>query len=216
MAKLDEKTRKALQDDIHLHLRMEGPSEWGRLQAKYPEVSRATFFRIVGEVREQITAKAATDSPEAVRVAQARIKSMPESLPAIQSETAKHLPAMPSPSIIASKRDRGAAALRVLATFDNVMSDGEMLRTHSVTRTEDGTEKIKNPMMFQQAAKLRLEVARSYLDALAQAYDMEQMQTFVAIVMEEIGKAAPEIQHTILLRLKAANAMHGMTVHADL
>lgn len=216
MARLSDEQKRAIKIDIDRHLKLHGPRDWDRLIQQHPEISPATFHRLVREVRDEITQEAATDSPQAVKVARQRIRARPLDLEHVASETAKQIPCTPSPAIIASKRDRGMAYLRVLSVMDGVLADGEMIRAWSVSQDADGKERIKNPAYFLRSANLRMATAKGYLEALAQAYDMEKMQEFYAIVMDEIGKAAPDVQLAILGRLRAANAVHAMTVEAKL
>ncbi len=213
--KIDNAKREALKHSIRLHLQLVGPRDWDKLQVEHPDVARSTIFRVIDEVRREILTEAASDSPVALKEAQRRIKSLPENLQVIQQDTGRHIPCAPSPSIIADQRDRGVATLRILATIDQVLEDGNMLRAHAMSKAEDGTEKIKNAHLLVQSAKLRLDTTASYLNALAQAHSLERIQDLYRIVLEEVGKAAPEVQHAILLRLKAANDVHGMTVEAE-
>lgn len=217
MARLTDDKKSALKAAIYDHMRLHGPNGWDAVMQRFPDVSASTFHRLVKDVREQITNEAAEDSPMAVKLAQKQIRSRrPLDLEKVASETAMQIPCTPSPAIIASKRDRGLAYLRVLGVMDGVLADGEKIRAWSVAVDPDGNERIKNPTFFLKSASLRMATAKGYLDALAQAYDMEKMQEFYAVVMEEIGKASPEVQLAILSRLRAANAAHAMTVEAKL
>lgn len=216
MARLSEELKTKVKDAIRSHLALNGARNWDSVLSKFPEVSAATFHRLVKDVREDIMMNAAQDSPEALRVAQQRIKAVEEHLPQVQEETARQIPCAPSPAIIASKRDRGAAYLKVLTVMENVLDDGEVLREWSITRLPEGGFKVKNPQFFVKAANMRMDVARAYLEALAQAYDLKQINEFYNLILDEVGKASPEVQHAILLRLKQANSIHAMTVDAEI
>lgn len=217
MARLAEDQKSAIRAAIHEHLRLHGPRDWETVMQRFPDVSASTFHRLVKEVRDKITSEAAEDSPVAVKLVQKQIRARrPMDLEKVASETAMQIPCTPSPAIIASKRDRGLAYLRVLGVMDGVLADGEKIRAWSVAVDPDGNERIKNPAFFLKSASLRMATAKGYLDALAQAYDMEKMQEFYAIVMDEIGKASPEVQIAILSRLREANAAHAMTIEAKL
>jgi len=216
MAKLTPERKDELRAAIHRHLQVVGPKNWDALITKFPEISPATFHRTVRDVRDEITSSAAQDSPEALRIAQRRITQAGTDLPAMHIETGKHIPCTPSPAIIAGLGNDGIKHINLLSKINQVFEDGEMLREFSMGRDPEGREKIKNPVFFAKSAKLRLETAAGYLAALAQVFNFDRIQELYDIVLDEIGKASPEVQHAILLRLKAANNMHGMTVSAKL
>lgn len=218
MAKLDENRRKSLKMAIHQHLSLVGPGDWDKLMNEWRDVPRSTFFRIIKEVRDEITAgAAAAESPEALRVAQARVRAVAEPLANIQHETARHIPATPSPALIARDGMRGARNIDFIGRFESLYSDAEMQRSAAMAVDPDtGRERIKNPMMFANSVKLRCSILEAEMRALEGAFNFEGLQELYSIIIEEIGKESPELQHRILVRLRNLNNIRGMTVAANI
>lgn len=216
MARLTQQRREEIKSAIHEHLNLVGPKGWDEVLARFPDTSSATFHRMVKEVRESITLNASAESPAALRIAQRRIQKMEPTVQEMQAAAGQQLPCAPSPAIIAGLGSEGPRAINIIAKIDRVFADGEMLRSFSVLKGEDGVEKIKNPIIFAKSAKLRLETIAGYLQAMAQTYNFERIQDLYDILLDEIGKASPEVQYAILMRLKAANNSRGMTVSASI
>lgn len=216
MARLTDERRDEIRKEIHTHLLVHGPQDWDRVHRKFPEISQAAMFKYIKQVRDQITAEAAQDSPEALVIAQSRVKTIPEDLRKIQEDTGKVIPCAPSPRIVASLGDKGRRHLDLMSRYDVLWEDYLMLRRFGLKVDEDGRESIKNPAVFEKSIRHGLQITQAQMEAVADVYNMDQIGELYSVVMEEIGKVSPELQHTILLRLRALNNKLAMTADAKL
>lgn len=218
MPALDKDRKKALKLAIHEHLRIVGPADWDAFRADWSDVPRSTFYRIVAEVRDEITAGAAkSDSPEALRVAQRRVRAIAEPIEKIQAETVKHIPATPSPAIIARDGMRAVRNIDFISRFEGLYNDADMQRAHAIVVDEaTGKERIRNPNLFASSIKLRCSILEAEMRALEGAFNFEGLQELYSIIIDEIGKESAELQQRILVRLRNLNNVRGMTVAANI
>lgn len=214
MAKVTDERRKEVELAIANHLNLEGPAKWGEFQKKHPDISRATLFRWVEEVRNKMLNQAVGQSPGALKIAQKRIKAMNEPLERVQRKISGQIPAAPSPAIIAENGAAGVVSINFMGRLEDIWKDAEMLRAHAVGVNEDGTPRLKNPNLLEMSMRRREALLETYLHALQEVYSLERMQQFYGMIIEEIGKADPDLQRTILDRLRALNSKHGLTIEA--
>lgn len=212
----DDKYRD-LKAAIRKHLALNGPSNWDEFQSDWPDVSRSTLFRIIKAVRDEITSDvASSDSPEALELARKRIRSIPEPIRVVQDETGRQIPTAPSPRIVAKLGDKGRVHLDLMSRYDVLWSDYIMMREYSMKPDpQTGELRIKNPMVFERAMRNGLAITEAQLRAVADVYNMQEIGELYTVVMEEIGKASPDVQHAILCRLRAMNNKLAMTVDAS-
>lgn len=200
---------------IREHLLLVGPGDWDSLMAKYPRVSRSTFFRYIKIAREKEESIAAADSPGALRLAQQRIHANVAKPEKTTAAIKAHLPVMPSPAIIASNPGAASQAFQFFAFFNQIVADAELMRGTAVTRNEDGTEKVRNPAMLDKVITRRLGIAQTYLHAFEAVYNAERIRELYDVIVEEVGKAAPEVQMAVLARMRELDNKRGLTMNGN-
>jgi len=164
------------------------------VRERHPDIAKPTWYRWLREVAA---------SPMDVAAAKAR-------------GAANHLPASPSPSYIAERPVEARKNIDIMARWQELYSDAEMMRAAAVTTDADGNEKVKIPMFFAQSVKLRLDLLNGALNAMSQMWDMQRIQKLHDLVLEEIGKADPETQKRITAALKDLDDRIGITMEARL
>lgn len=205
---MTEAERQHALTEISRHLQLEGPRNWDPLIAKLG-ISRPTVFKLVKEV-EGIAGS--DEAPGILRTAQKKIKRALQDAP---GEAAKNLPAIPSPNIIAADVQGGMVNIRYMQRIDKLLEDADMVRAYAVTIDDStGKEKIKNPVMFINAAKLQNDLLQTALRAMQEVYDINKIQDMHRVIMNVIGEADPQIQHKIIDALRELNNRYGMTVEA--
>lgn len=199
---------------IRHHLQLVGPRDYDPLMAKY-SLSRATFFRYLKDAREQEEAAAAASSPGALKMAQQRIHAaLPKSEKTMEKVKA-HLPTAPSPAVVAASPGDSARAFQFFAFFNSIVADAELLRGTAVARNEDGSEKVRNPAMLEKSMRGRLAILDTYLHSVETVYNMERIRELYELVIEEVGKASPDIQMAVLARLRELDNRRGLTVNGQ-
>lgn len=200
---------------IRQHLLLVGPRDYDQLMAKYPDLSRPTFFRYLKIAREQEEAKAAAESPGALRLAQQRIRSHVEPAEKTTAKIKAHLPAAPSPAVVAANPSDATRAFQFFAFFNQIVHDAELLRGTTVIKNDDGTEKVRNPAMLEKSMRGRLAILDTYLHSVETVYNMERIRELYDLVIEEVGKAAPDIQMAVLARLRELDNKRGLTMNGQ-
>lgn len=216
MSKISDETRAEVLKAISEHLLVTGPGDWDSLRNRYPEVSRATFFRWVEQCKRNIEASA--NSPGALRVAQQRVRSTVMPAEQSQEEIAKHVPSAPSPAVVAGMGGQKAAQVfDFLAHFKGIVDDAELMRESLVAiDPETGKRKVKNPVMLDKNIARRLQIGQNYLEAMQLLYNQERIRELYQIVIQAVGQADPATQQAILAKLREANNKHGITLAAEL
>lgn len=210
----DDKKREIL-TAIHEHLMLEGPKNWDKVQERFPEISRPTLFRYIKEVREQVEDAAGVISKEQLIFAQKRIRQKVEKPEKVQEKIRAHLPTAPSPAIIAADPQGAVKAFDFMRYFHGILADAEMVRNSAVTKNDDGTEKLRNPVVMDRSVARRLAIIETYLHSMETVYNIEKIQELYQIVINAVGKADPETQQAILAELRRANNSHGLTMAAQ-
>ena len=200
---------------IREHLMLEGPANWDATMARFPDVSRSTFFRYIKEVRESIEGAAAEDSPGALKLAQKTIRTRVESTAKTQERIREHLPVAPSPAVVAAAPQDALKAFNFFAFFDQIVRDVELSRGSAVTVNPDGTEKVKNPVLLDRNLARRLSIIETYLHSIETVYNMERIRELYDLIIEEVGKASPDLQQAVLVRLRELNNRRGITMAAN-
>lgn len=214
MPRPKETNKDAIKLAISEHLALHGPTGWPDVMARYPDTSRATFFRYVKEVREEIEAAAAVRPGADLKAVQKRIRA--QVAPNQPGQLKKHIPAAPSPAIVAGLGDGAVEVFNFMATFNQIVADANMMRTASVSTDADGNEKLKNPMLMDRSVGRRLDLIETWLRAQDLVWNLEKMQELYRLILEEVGKADPQTQQAILGRIRALNNQRGMTIDAAL
>ncbi len=76
-------------------------------------------------------------------------------------------------------------------------------------------EHIKNPHAFDRSIQRRANLLETSISAVQQIWNLRTMQSFYEVVVQEIGKADPDTQKRILVRLAELNARTGMSLSAE-
>lgn len=214
MARLTEDQKRSIMNDIREHLMIEGPRNWEDLQAKWPDVSRATFWRLVKESRERMENQAAVEGPGALRETQKRIRERVAAPDQLQERIKAHLPTAPSPAVVAAAPQDAMKAFNFFAFFDQIVADAELARGANLRTNPDGTVKVINPAMFDRNISRRLTILQTYLQSVETVYNMERIRELYDLVIEAVGEVAPEVQQAVLARLRALNNKRGLTMAA--
>ena len=201
---------------IHEHLHLHGPQNWSDLMVKFRDVSRPTFFRWIKEAKEAIESQASSHGTAELKLAQKRIRSSVESTPERTRKQVKvHLPASPSPAVIASlPGDVVESTFNFMAYFHEIVRDMQMVRDSAVVKNEDGTERLKNPMLMGNSAAQRLRAIETWIRSMELMYSFERNQEFQRIIIEELGKVDPSLQQAVLVRMRELDNRIGLTADA--
>lgn len=214
MARQTDDKKRAILTAIHEHLMLEGPKNWDKVQERFPEISRPTLFRYIKEVREQVEDAAGVISKEQLIFAQKRIRSKVEAPEKVQEKIKAHLPVAPSPAVVAADQKNALAAFDFFAFFGQIVKDAELARDSTVTIGPDGEQKIRNPVMMDRSIARRLSIIETYLHSIETVYNAERLRDLYELIIEEVGKADPDIQQAVLARLRALNNKRGLTMAA--
>jgi hypothetical protein len=202
-----------------------GPREWDKIVGRFKDVAgRATIFRYIKEVKDEVEKSAAASSSGALRMAQKRIHASTDSPEKMKGKIKAHLPHPPSPAIVADDPVKMQTAFNFLAFFRGIIDDSEALRMHSLFRNpdgtamlnEDGTVKIKNPNLLGQNILQRRNLADTYLNAYATVYDAQRIEELYNAIIEEIGTVSPDVQRAILVKMRELDNRRGLTMNAKL
>lgn len=216
MPRPKETNKDAIKLAISEHLALHGPTGWPDLMAKYPGTSRATFFRYVKEVRESIEAAATVRPGADLKAVQKRIKAQVRTGDPESKQLQKHIPAAPSPAVIAGLGAGVDEVFNFMRTFNQIVGDANMMRQAAVSTGADGVEKLKNPMLMDRSVGRRLDLIETWLRAQDLVWNFERMQELYHLILEEVGKADPATQQAILARIRTVNNQRGMTIEADI
>jgi hypothetical protein len=201
---------------ISEHLALHGPKGWPEVQAKFPNVSRATFFRYVKEVREEIERKAADRPGADLKVVQKRIRSRVATPDESERQLKANLPTAPSPAVVASLGPAVDEVFDFMANFNKLLRDADMMRSAAVTVGSDGVEKLRNPNLMDKSISRRLGLMETWLRSQGLVWNYEKLQELYFAVIDEVGKASPEVQQAIVSRIRSLNNTRGMTIDARL
>ena len=223
MARTLSEQNKAIIEACREHLMLGDSGDWQAVRLRFSDVPRSTFFRLVEVAKREIEGAAIrTDSPDALRRAQQKIRRNTDSPRELQRKMKAHLPQAPSPSVVAELapevRDR---VFDFMAYFHGVVRDAELMRSKSVrretdTETGESREVLANPMLMDNSIRRRLQIMETYLQSMDQLYNLEKIQELYRLVIDEVGKADPAVQQAILARLRVLNNQRGLTMAAQI
>lgn len=211
----DEKEQ--VQQAIREHLNTVGSQQWEAVFKRFPDVPVATMWRWIAACKkgmpglaEVVTAKAKIT--QKIRSTKRRTARHEEAIEAGEEQFYRQLPAAPSPAAIARSGEQAMQAIDFAAEVHALYADTMMLRAHSVRLEEDGTERIKNPVLFERQIARRTALIDTTIKTLQELWDLRTMQGFYETIIDEIGKESPDAQRRILERLRVLNANTGMTI----
>ena len=196
---------QALRLRIHQSLLQDGPDGlYERLKDEFPEISRATFYRHLKDIREEMESRASDIGTAELRTMQKRIRAHVVT-PEIKKGIKANLPVAPSPAALVDMGDGITEVFNFMAHFNRLLKDADMLRTAAIRVAEDGTERMHNPVLIE-----------TWLRSQNMIWNLEAIQQLYQAVIEEVGKADPAVQQAILARVRNLNNRTGMTAGASL
>jgi hypothetical protein len=193
--------RLKILDDIANHLSRTGPRDWEAIRARWPDLSRATFFRLVKAVRGRPAA------PDRLKEARRELEERAAAATSEGDGKGSPLPMPPSADWLAKSGDVGRGQLDLMGQLRRLFDDAERLRTFSLS--PDG-KAVRNPLYFLQAASLSDKLVNTALRAWREIYDIQRMQNFYNAIIEEIAAESPDCAGRIMERLARINAEWGM------
>ena len=201
---------------INAHLHLHGPNKWPELMAKYPDTSRATFFRYIKEVREDIEKQAGENSGAELKMMQKRIRSQTVTPEQTKRQMKANMPVSPSPAIIVGMGQNVEEVFNFMAHFNQLLRDADMMRKKSVKVDANGTESLQNPMLMDRSMGRRIDLIETWVRTQDLVWNMEKMQELYFLIIEEVGKVDSDTQQAILARIRTLNNKRGLTVDARL
>ena len=222
MPRPKEDNREEAKAAIRQHLNLVGPRDYDALMVK-TGLSRATLFRYIKEVRNEVEDAAAQESTGALRMAQKRIRASTDSPETVKRKMKAHMPSPPSPAIVAGNPVAAQGAFNFLAYFQQMTEDAEALRRHALVRKADGTIathpdgtiQIRNPMLLGNTIAQRKGLLDTYMSAYATVFDAKRIEELYNIIVDEVGKASPDVQQQVLLRMRKLDDERGLTMNAS-
>ena len=179
---IDDRIRAALKNDITARLLADGSKRWKEIQSKYPQVSSATFFRLVAQVKaeraeaDELPAEPATSSRESV------------------AEISQQAP---------NQAGRGAGlqgpvrADGLVSEIALLFEDANLLRSYAL----DSQGKVKFPNTFVESAKLRDRAIRVAFAMLADIYGVAAQAAYFDALTDAILASDPETQKRLMLAM---------------
>jgi hypothetical protein len=197
VSRLDDEADACLLD-IKAHLRTRGERGLSEVRARHPNIGERRFYRLLSRAKESPTVRGLELSRAITAVAELK-----EMIPAEALSTA--------PPALATKPLPGSVdAINLMATLRDLMVDATMVREYAMSKPdENGNRTIKNPMYFANSVKLRRDLVETMLKTWHESFDLRRMQEFYEIILDEIGKASPEVQGAIMERLRELNSERG-------
>jgi hypothetical protein len=196
--------------DIEAHLAVHGASNWRPLREQYAHLSDASWWRYVKLAKEKVAAKPLFEEARQQLTERAARTTQEEKVAA----AAACLPATPSPDFIAKAGEKGRVQLDLLQRFEELHADALLLREFATSPAENGSRKIRNPMFFHLSIKVRDDLLNTALKAAQAVYDLQRMQQFYDLIVEEIARENPECAQRIMERLQALNERAGISFNA--
>ncbi len=188
-------------DAIIAHLRRVGSTNWKTVRDNYPDVGIRKFWRLVARAKDEPAIRgplvtAALDAAERIR--------------ALNPSTA--ISAAP-PKPVAREATRAMDNIHLMDHLRDLMVDAVLIREYSMGKPDEatGARGIKNPVFFAQSVKLRRELIETILKTWHEAFDLRRMQDFYGVILDEIGRASPEVQAAIMERLRLMNDERGFS-----
>ncbi len=209
-----ESQKKAIRLAVSQHLSLYGPKEWERVFSQFPDVSRATLYRHIKDVREEMEARASDQGGAQLRAMQKRIRNQIKT-PAVATQKLKAtLPVLPSPSVLLGMGDGVDDLFDFMGNIKQLMNDSNMMRSASVKINADGTEKLSNPMLMDKSIARRLELLETWLKSQDMVWNIEKMQELFHIIIDEVGKTDPDTQQAIIAKMRTLNNRQGFNANA--
>ena len=139
------------------HLMMEGPQDWAAIYRRWPDTPRSTIARLIEVAKQEIEGAAAKNGPEALRLAQVRIRRSIETPETVNKKIRAHLPTAPSPAIVAGlPAESQARVFDFMAYFFNVVNDADP----GINLNYTGAETAASPIgaILKAVAEVQAEI----------------------------------------------------------
>lgn len=208
--------RKQVRIDVEAYLLEHGPegltdeivSQWVN------EASKRCLTNMVESIVENDP-----PSPEILARARERLQARLGERPTLREqqarangtyETARHLPAAPSPSYLAQNGIKELEKLDIIVEIHKLFADANLLRSAGIRTDPSGQEKVINARVFDKSIARRLEILATSINTQKELWDLQRMENFYNTIIEVIASAAPEIAQEIQRRLAQLNIRIGM------
>lgn len=210
------KEKAEIKQEIAKHLSLNGPNGWDALLAGRPSMSRATMYRYIKEVREEMEDDASNTPGADIKAMQRRIRAKTDSPERMEKQMKTHMPVTPSPAVLLGLGKSADDVFSFIGCFNQLMADSHMLRSAAVSTNDDGTEKLKNPSLMDKSICRRLDLMETWLKSQDMIWNIEKIQDLYHLIIDEVGKVDAHTQQAILTRIRALNNKRGMTIDANL
>jgi hypothetical protein len=185
--------------DVRAHIRQFGATNWSAVREKHPKIQDRTFWRIVKKAKASPSFRS-----REVQTAMATMREVASMLPA------EALSVGP-PAAVRKTTKEAANCLNLQAELRDMMADSEKIRDFALgAPDENGDRKVKNPLIFAKAVSLKRDLVESLVKTWTASFDTRRMQEFYDVVIDEIGRASPEVQSDIVQRLGALIQENGV------
>jgi hypothetical protein len=180
---IDHRIRSALRSDIEAHLLMEDGAGWKTVQQRYPQVSAATFWRVVRDV------KAARENRAKCSEVVAPSRS---SLDHAEAAGGPAEPGFPPLS-------EDLTPTRLIAEYDGLLDDAERLRAYSI----DAQGNVLRPATFLQSAKLRERVVSSAALFVGELWGANTTKALFEMTVEALKAADKTVAKQVLQSMES-------------
>jgi hypothetical protein len=177
---LDSNRTSQLREAIAIHLQNIGPEKWDLVRADFPEISSATFWRRVKEVRQELGEPLAAKTP-----------AVGQSGTAVSTDLAQE----DIPQFGFYRPLQQSLRLRQL------FADAEILKQQSL----DKHGKILNHTMYTKSITLRESLLNSELQMVERWATINTQTEFYARVIDTVSAASPEVAQKIMFELGMLN-----------
>jgi hypothetical protein len=181
------------------HLRVHGAKNWKAVRERHQSVPARSWWRLVRRAKAALPALRNREVATAFATAVELSKLKPASAISVP----------PPAALRHADKDEAVDLMRELR---GLIADCDALRDFSLNPADDkGDRKIRNAMYFSKSVALRRDLAETMLKCWEQMFDVRAMQQFYDIVVEEVGRASPDVQAAIMERLHSLNQDRGFS-----
>ena len=132
----------------------------------------------------------------------------------------EELRAPPAPEYMLRAGSHADGQINWLHEVASIHGDIMKLREFAMRPPREGSAEegwqIKNPQLFDNQIKRRLDMVQRALAIQQEIYDLNHMREMWDLIIGEIAAADPVVARRIMDRLAELNAKVGLTVHAGL
>ena len=177
---IDSNRTSQLRKAITIHLKNVGPKKWDLLRADFPEISNATFWRRVKEVRQELEEPLVAETPAVDQLGTAG--------------STDHVQEHITQFGFFAHLQQGLRLRRLFA-------DAEILRQQSL----DKQGKILNHTMYTKSITLREKLLNSELQMMEKWATINHQTEFYSKFVEVVSAASPEVAKKVMIALAGLN-----------